>query len=115
VGPDDASMVAVPCRAVKPRSVELAKLLTSRMMPMVVVATVGPTPQIHRLWSTALALDKGLVRGLTGRAFCINGQSGHNGASAHGLAVQASGATAQGMSLTTHIRVSSSMGEGSKP
>ena len=53
------------CRAVLSLSgeaVELAKLLTSRMMPTVVVATVGPTPQIHRLWSTALALDKGLVR-----------------------------------------------------
>lgn len=54
------------CRAVLSLSgeaVELAKLLTARMMPTVVVATVGPTPQIHRLWSTALALDKGLVRG----------------------------------------------------
>ncbi len=30
---------------------------------MVMVATVRPTPQIHRLWSTALALDKGLVSG----------------------------------------------------
>ena len=29
---------------------------------MVVVATVGPTPQIHRLCTTAPTLDKGLVR-----------------------------------------------------
>ena len=60
-------MVAVPCRS-KRRS--WAKLLTSRMMPMVVVATVGPTPQIHRLWSTALALDKGLVRAHIDGYFC---------------------------------------------